>query len=151
MYTNRNMLSHKMKQLVIDGEKRSVTQDREIPLKRNGLKNSNLTCLFSVMERHFDALPFTLVVVEDKKAQMQNQTLTLLLMPRRACWKEPGTFFPWDVLTTPDQYRYRYSQPTTRLSPGTKRIWKGIAITQSSQRLNQQPKSTHGGSHGLHP
>jgi hypothetical protein len=37
------------------------------------------------MERHFDALPFTLVVVEDKKAQMQNQTLTLLLMPRRAC------------------------------------------------------------------
>ena len=49
----------------------------------------------------------------------RHQTQTILLMPRRSFWQEPGIAIPWDALLEPDQYRCGYSQPSFALNHGT--------------------------------
>jgi hypothetical protein len=84
----------------------------------------------------------------------RHQTQTLLRMPRRTCWQEPGVAVHWEFLPAPDQYRCRYSQQLDwahgpqmeELGEGLKEL-KGIATPivrttstnwtiQSSQRLD---------------
>ena len=97
----------------------------------------------------------------------RDQMPTLLLTPRSTCSQEPGMTGPWEVLPSSDQYRVRYSKPTIgadlRNHNGRARGRTGGAegdcnpvgrtisanwTTQSFQRLNHQPKSIHGVSHG---
>jgi hypothetical protein len=93
------------------------------------------------------------------------QTQTLLQMPTRACWQEPGITVSWEALSVPEKYRSGYSQPSIGLSTGSpmNTLEKGPKVLkvfaggttiwtnqypQSSQGLNNQPKSKHVGIHG---
>jgi hypothetical protein len=49
----------------------------------------------------------------------RHQTQTLLLMPRNACWLEPGMDVSWEALTETYWYRWGCLQTTIRLSTGT--------------------------------
>jgi hypothetical protein len=48
-----------------------------------------------------------------------HQTQTLLWMPTRACWQEPGIAVSWEALPVPDKYRSGCSQPSIGWSTGT--------------------------------
>jgi hypothetical protein len=93
------------------------------------------------------------------------QTQTLLLMPRSACWQEPGIAVSWEAMPEPSKYRSECSQPTIGLSTGSpveelEKRAEGICspikrttistnqTPQSSEGLNHQSKSTHWGTHG---
>jgi hypothetical protein len=95
-----------------------------------------------------------------------------LWMPTSACWQEPDIAISWEALPVPDKYRGGCSQSTSRLSTGCPMEELAIERTQgaegvsnpiegttiwtnqypqSSQGLNHQPKSTHGGTHVSSP
>ena len=88
-------------------------------------------------------------------------------MPTSACWLESDIAVSCEALPETDKCRGRCSQPTIglrtwssmeALAKGLKELkWFTTALKeqhkptrphQSSQRLNYQPKSTHGGTHG---
>jgi hypothetical protein len=89
----------------------------------------------------------------------RHQTKTLLWMPRSVCWQEPDTAVSWEVLTEPDIYRGRCSQPILKWShvpngevrertKGLKGVCNPIQRTtmstnQISQGLNHQPRRGH--------
>jgi hypothetical protein len=50
---------------------------------------------------------------------LQNQSQTLLPMPRSIRWQRPGVAVPWEALPAFDQYRCRYTQPTIVWSMST--------------------------------
>jgi hypothetical protein len=93
-----------------------------------------------------------------------HQTQTLLWMPRSACWQEPDMAVSWEALPGPDKYRGGCSKSTIGPSSGSpsggaRERTEGaegvcnpigrttISTNQSSQGLNHQSKSTHGGTH----
>jgi hypothetical protein len=84
-----------------------------------------------------------------------------LLMPRSACWQESDIAVSWETPPEPGKYRGRCLQLNIWLSTGSlmediEKELIGFAFhrrnnsinqpdPQSSQGLNHQPKSTHGG------
>ena len=52
-------------------------------------------------------------------SHLQTPNSTTITDIKNACWEEPGMAITWEFLPAPDQYRYRYSQLTMWLSPGT--------------------------------
>uniref|UniRef100_A0A2I2Z7J9 Proliferation-associated 2G4 n=1 Tax=Gorilla gorilla gorilla TaxID=9595 RepID=A0A2I2Z7J9_GORGO len=98
------MLSHQLKQHVIDGEKtiiqnptdqQKTTIYKRDPSKQYGLKMKTSRAFFSEVERRFDAMPFTLRAFEDeKKARMGVVECAKheLLQPFNVLYEKEGEF-----------------------------------------------------------
>jgi hypothetical protein len=97
------------------------------------------------------------------------QTQTLLWMPTSACWQEPDMAVSWEALPASSWQLYswmlaanhwtKHKVPNGGARERTEGAEVGCSLIgettmwinqypQSSQGLNHQPQSTHGGTHG---
>uniref|UniRef100_A0A2R9B898 Peptidase M24 domain-containing protein n=1 Tax=Pan paniscus TaxID=9597 RepID=A0A2R9B898_PANPA len=101
------MLSHQLKQHVIDGEK-TITQNPTDQQKKDHEKAEFEVHEVYAMKRHFDAMPFTLRACEDeKKARMGVVECAKheMLQPFNVLYKKEGEFvaqFKFTVLLLPN-------------------------------------------------
>ena len=97
-----------------------------------------------------------------------HQTQTLWQMPTIACWQEPDIAVSCESLPVPGKYRSGFSHSSIGQSTGSpmkelekvpkelngsaapweEQQYELTSTPQSSQGLNHQPKSTHGGTRG---
>uniref|UniRef100_A0A2I3TRF8 Peptidase M24 domain-containing protein n=1 Tax=Pan troglodytes TaxID=9598 RepID=A0A2I3TRF8_PANTR len=125
------MLSHQLKQHVIDGEKNIIQNptdqqkkdhekaefEKRDSSKQYGLKRKTSRAFFSEVERHFDAMPFTLRAFEDeKKAPMDVVECTKhrLLQPFNVLYEKEGEFvaqFKFTILLMPNGPMQKTSGP----------------------------------------